>query len=68
MAVFKDRISKVKISADRLDLFGKNYLKTKKLSPDAIMQLSFQVLVIFRYSHNEISIRSIVNEIGLSYI
>lgn len=46
MATFKDRTSKVKVDAVRIEGFGKDFLKTKKLSPDAMMQLSFQVYYV----------------------
>ncbi|XP_066913642.1 carnitine O-palmitoyltransferase 2, mitochondrial-like [Clytia hemisphaerica] len=43
MDTFKDRTSKVGINAVRIEGFGKSFLKTKKMSPDAMMQLSFQL-------------------------
>jgi len=41
--VFNERTKQVDINAQKTELFGKNYLKTKKLSPDAVMQLAFQM-------------------------
>lgn len=41
--IFDERTSKLKIDAVRIGDFGKDFLKTKKLSPDAMMQLSFQL-------------------------
>ena len=43
MDTFKKRTSELKVDAIRIENFGKDFLKTKKVSPDAMMQLSFQV-------------------------
>jgi len=43
MNTFKKRTGEVKVDAVRVENFGKNFLKTKKVSPDAMMQLSFQL-------------------------
>lgn len=40
---FDNAVNKMHTDAVEITSFGKNFLKTKKLSPDAIMQLSFQV-------------------------
>lgn len=36
-------MSTLTMNAVQIHEFGKNYLKTKKMSPDAMMQLAFQV-------------------------
>ncbi|XP_057297160.1 carnitine O-palmitoyltransferase 2, mitochondrial-like isoform X2 [Hydractinia symbiolongicarpus] len=40
---FNQRVKTLTINAIRMEEYGKNYLKTKKLSPDAVMQLAFQI-------------------------
>ncbi|XP_065674271.1 carnitine O-palmitoyltransferase 2, mitochondrial isoform X2 [Hydra vulgaris] len=40
---FNERTSKLKVTAGKVENFGKNFLKTKNLSPDAMMQLAFQI-------------------------
>ena len=44
---FDNFVSKLSFAAQELEDFGKNYLKSKKLSPDGVLQLAFQVCFIF---------------------
>lgn len=40
---FNQRVKTLTINAIKMEEYGKDYLKTKKLSPDAVMQLAFQI-------------------------
>ena len=63
MNTFKKRTGEVKVDAVRVENFGKDFLKTKKVSPDAMMQLSFQVHIIlflfFDFYFSNTSLRSL---------
>ena len=48
---FDDFVGRLSFYAKRVEGFGKNHLKTKKVSPDAIMQLAFQVGFYFICCH-----------------
>ena len=45
---FESFVSKLSFHAQEIEEFGKNYIKSKKLSPDAVLQLAFQVLCFAR--------------------
>ena len=40
---FDQHVSRLSLNAFKIEDFDKNYIKKKKLSPDAVMQLAFQV-------------------------
>lgn len=42
---FDNFVGKISFHAQEIEDFGKNYIKNKKLSPDGIVQLAFQVNV-----------------------
>ena len=40
---FENAVKGLDVAELQIPSFGKNYIKKKKLSPDAVMQLAFQV-------------------------
>ena len=44
---FGNFVSKLSFHAQEIEDFGKNYFKDKKLSPDGVLQLAFQVSILF---------------------
>lgn len=46
---FDNTVKGMDIAELKVETYGKDYIKTKKLSPDAVMQLAFQI-AIFRHS------------------
>lgn len=46
---FENAVKGLDVAELQIPSFGKNYIKKKKLSPDAVMQLAFQI-AIFRHS------------------
>ena len=46
---FDSFVSRLSFHAQEIHDFGKNYIKSKKLSPDGVLQLAFQVSDLFFY-------------------
>lgn len=53
-ANFDKRVNSLDMDTLQLFSFGREYLKQHKISPDAVMQLAFQVLLISSYSKNTV--------------
>ena len=43
---FDSFVSKLSFHGQEIEEFGKNYMKSKKVSPDGVLQLAFQVCVL----------------------
>lgn len=46
---FDSSVNKLRTETLEVTSFGKNFIKTKNLSPDALMQLAFQVWTILEF-------------------